>query len=351
MCPELAEKGFFMRSLIAPVAHSLAVFAVVFALVAPAQAQVIDVEPMSHDFGEMQQQETLTTTVKVTNTGAGLLQIENVEADCGCTIPTLEKYSLGPGESTDVTIEFNSKKFNGNIRKVVHIESNDPLNPIVDIMISAIVHTPLIISPVSQRIGFSQSLRGETPSRRVTFTATGDEPLVISIDNTRKDLFDIEIINSLDGNPKMAAMDVTVRPDMAPGRQRDNVRVATNIPDFETLDIDLQSWISEELVASPQRLNYRFKKSLQQTIRIAPFRDGTTFQILSVDSDLPELEIDFLETIPNQEVKIIIKGHAIDKTDPRAVKVNGRMTGTITIRTNLKNTPQIEIPVTYMVRM
>jgi len=204
-----------MRPLFAPavVVFSLGC-ALILALTAPVQAQVVGVEPLSHDFGDLKQQQTVSTTVTVTNNGAGLLQIENVEADCGCTIPTLEKYSLAPGESTEITIEFNSKKFNGKVRKVVHIETNDPLNPVVDVMIIANVHTPLIISPANQRLGFSQSLRGETPSRRATFTATGDEPLIISVDNTRKDLFDIVITNNLDGNPKMAAMDVTLRAEI-----------------------------------------------------------------------------------------------------------------------------------------
>ena len=340
-----------MRPLIAHVAPAAVVLTVITALISPATAQVVSVEPMSHDFGNLKQQQTVTTTVTVTNNGAALLQIQNVEADCGCTIPTLGKYSLAPGESTIVTIEFNSKKFNGNVRKVVHIETNDPLNPTVDVMITATVHTPLIINPANQRLGFSQSLRGETPSRRATFTATGDEALEVSVASTRKDLFDIKIVNNLDGNPKMSAMDVTLRPDMEPGRQRDNVRLTTNIPEFATIDIELQSWVNEELTASPQRLNFRFKKSLNQTIRVAPFRKGLTFKVLSVECDLPELEIEFIETIANEEVKVLIKGTAIAKTDPRAVKVNGRMAGTIIIQTDLKNTPTLEIPVSYMVRM
>ncbi len=88
-----------------------------------ATAQVISVEPRSHDFGDMKQQETQTTTVKVTNNGGAVLLIENVEADCGCTVPSLSKKSLAPGESTDVLIEFSSKKFRGKVTKLVTFSS------------------------------------------------------------------------------------------------------------------------------------------------------------------------------------------------------------------------------------
>ncbi len=337
-----------MRQLIARTALALILTTL---LVAPALAQVIKVTPMSHDFGDMKQQQTETTRVTVTNEGAGLLQIQNVDADCGCTIPTLNKYSLAPGESTDIIIEFSSKKFSGKVHKVIHIETNDPLNPTVDVMVTATVHTPLIIDPVSQRLGFSQSLQGETMSRLATLTATGDEPLVISAGKARKDLFEVKVINNLDGNPQMAAVEVTVPSTMEPGRQRDNVRITTNIAEFPTLDLEMQAWVVQELTASPARVTYRFRKSFQQSIRIAPFRKGTEFKVTSVECDLPEIKLEVIETIVNEETKILVKGQPLAKTDERAIKSNGRMAGTIKVHTNLEHTPVLEIPITYMIRM
>jgi hypothetical protein len=340
-----------MRQSIAPVVLLLALPALLIFGHATAFAQVIKVEPTSFDFGDMKQQETLTTTVKVTNAGAALLEITNVEADCGCTIPTLAKSNLGPGESTDITIEFSSKKFNGKVHKAVRISSNDPQNQVVDVLLTAFVHTPLVIDPSSQRLGFSQSLAGETVTRRATFTASGPEPLKISVDETRKGLFKVAAINKLDGNPLMAALEVTVPASMPAGHQRDNVRVTTNIPEFPTLDFEMQAWVVQELNASPERLAYRFKNDFSQSIRIAPFTKGTAFKVTGAECDLPEVKLEVMEIVPNVETKIVVTGAPIASSDPRAVSAGGRMSGTIKVHTNLKNTPVIEIPVTYMVRM
>ncbi|HPF71958.1 MAG TPA: DUF1573 domain-containing protein, partial [Candidatus Krumholzibacteria bacterium] len=138
------------------IARTLAALCLAALAALPAAAQVISIEPQSYDFGQMQQQETRTTFIKVTNKGAGMLVIDNVEASCGCTIPTLNTKQLAPGESTEITVEFNSKKFSGHEIKTVKIYSNDPLNPVVDFMISADVQTPLIITPANQRIGFTR---------------------------------------------------------------------------------------------------------------------------------------------------------------------------------------------------
>ncbi|MCB1184075.1 DUF1573 domain-containing protein [bacterium] len=337
-----------MRQIPAPLLLALALV-----VLAPlgASAQVIEVSPMSFDFGPMDQQQTRTTTVTVTNKGAGTLQIEDVHADCGCTVPTLDTRSLGPGESTLITIEFSSKKFNGHVVKAVNISSNDPLNPQVTVMITAEVFAPMVIDPVSQRIGFTQSLSGEVMTRRAVFTKQTEGPLEISAAGTRKGLFEVKVINNLDGNPRTAALEVTLPADIEPGQHRDNIRVETNVPEMPTADFEIQCWVQQELTASPARVTYRFKKSLDQSIRVAPFRKGTAFKVTKVESDLPELAFEVVETIPNAETKIVVSGTPVGKDDPRAVAASGRMSGTITIHTDLKSTPVIEIPVTYMVRM
>ncbi len=337
-----------MRQLIAPAVLMLALVVLIPSVVT---AQIVSVTPMSHDFGNMKQMQTRTATVTVTNNGAALLVITGVDADCGCTVPTLTKTSLVPEESTDIVIEFSSKRFNGSVTKVVHINTNDPLNPVVDIVLTAVVSAPLLIDPPSQRLGFTQTLAGESSTRRLTLTATGTDPIKITADKTRKGLFEIEVINNLDGNPQMAAVDVSIPVNMKPGHQRDNLRVTTNIAEFPTLDIEMQAWIVQELMASPERVAYRFKKDLRQSIRVAPFRKGIEYKVTGAECDLPELKIEVIETIVNRETKVLISGAPISKDDPRAVEASGRLSGTLKIYTNLKNTPVLEIPITYMVRM
>ena len=97
-----------MRRLIIGMAAATALLAMVPAL---ASAQAISVSPTSWDFGNMKQQEAKTLMVTITNEGAGRLFIEEVKADCGCTVPELTVKELGPGQSTPLNIEFNSKRF------------------------------------------------------------------------------------------------------------------------------------------------------------------------------------------------------------------------------------------------
>jgi len=317
----------------------------------PAVAQVISIEPSAYDFGTMKQQESRTTQVMVTNQGAAQLVIDEVNADCGCTVPTLTTKVLGPGESTPIEIRFDSKKFNGNVFKTVRVHSNDPLNPVVDIILSAKVLTPLIIDPTSQRVGFTRSLQGQERTSRVTFTATEIENLEISADRTRKGLFEVKVTNDLDGNPQMAAIDVLMTGDTPPGKHRDAVRVNTNIEEMPTIDLEISAWVLQTLLTSPEQVNFRYKSAFKQDVRVSPAERDTEYKVTGAEIDLPEITVTVSETIPNKETLVRLEGSPIAPDDPRAVAANGRIKGTLTIFTDREDVPELKVSVVYMVRM
>lgn len=323
----------------------------VLILAGGATAQVIDVEPKSIDFGSMKQQEDRVTFVTVTNKGAGLLMIEDVKADCGCTVPNIEKKQLAPGETTQVEIRFNSKKFSGKTYKSVQIMSNDPVNPVMDVMIMADIFAPLVINPANERIGFTRSLRGEVVTKPVTFRVAHMPELELKVGKSRQGLFEVKAVNQVDGDPQFAHLEVTVPADMPPGRHRDIVRVETNVPERPTVDIEMQAWVVQELTVSPEQVSFRYKKDFNQTVRVAPFEKGTAFNVTGAEIDLPEITLEVIETLPNAETKVLMTGAPIPSTDPRAVEANGRIKGTLRIFTDLPKTPVVEVPVTYMVRM
>jgi uncharacterized cupredoxin-like copper-binding protein len=82
-----------------------------------------------YDFGDINQGEKVTHVFILTNSGGDLLKITNVGSSCGCTAVMPEKNELGPGESTNLNVTFNSAGRFGKQKKLVTIESNDPDNP------------------------------------------------------------------------------------------------------------------------------------------------------------------------------------------------------------------------------
>lgn len=82
-------------------------------------------EKTSHDFGDMVQGERQEYTFKFRNTGTSPLIITNVQVTCGCTTPKgWARDPIAPGQSSELTIAFNSMGKYGRQNKVVTIVSN-----------------------------------------------------------------------------------------------------------------------------------------------------------------------------------------------------------------------------------
>ncbi|PHK22397.1 hypothetical protein VF12_38325 [Nostoc linckia z15] len=85
---------------------------------------VIKFETIDHDFGTIAEGQKVEYTYKFTNTGTGDLVINNAKASCGCTVPDYTKTPVGPGESGEVKVVFDSSGKGGMQQKTVTITAN-----------------------------------------------------------------------------------------------------------------------------------------------------------------------------------------------------------------------------------
>lgn len=81
-----------------------------------------------HDFGTIQEGETVSHEFEITNTGNADLIISNANASCGCTVPKYPKEPIPPGETRSIKVSFNSDGKAGKQRKAVGIMANTQPN-------------------------------------------------------------------------------------------------------------------------------------------------------------------------------------------------------------------------------
>ena len=79
----------------------------------------------SHDFGTIQEGETVQTTFTFTNTGQTDLIIVDARGSCGCTVPNYPKNTpIAPGASGDIVVSFDSSNKPNMQQKTVTISAN-----------------------------------------------------------------------------------------------------------------------------------------------------------------------------------------------------------------------------------
>ncbi len=76
-----------------------------------------------HDFGDINKGEKQVTSFTFKNTGDAPLIIAEAKAGCGCTVPKKPEEPIQPGETGEITVEYNGSG-NGKVTKFVNVILN-----------------------------------------------------------------------------------------------------------------------------------------------------------------------------------------------------------------------------------
>lgn len=98
------------------------------------------IDRTNHDFGRINEGNSVETTFQITNPGKSVLNIRETRGNCGCTVSSLPKKEIKPGETVPMIVTFSSAGRRGRQYKTVTIFSNDPLSPTQMISIRAEVN-------------------------------------------------------------------------------------------------------------------------------------------------------------------------------------------------------------------
>ncbi|HPX76122.1 MAG TPA: DUF1573 domain-containing protein [Bacteroidales bacterium] len=93
-----------------------------------ANAPKIEFENINFEFGTIKAGEKASHKFMFTNKGKSDLIIRKIKAACGCTATNPEKMIIKPGETSHISVAFNSTGRKGKQNKSITVITNDPTN-------------------------------------------------------------------------------------------------------------------------------------------------------------------------------------------------------------------------------
>ncbi|MFB6257799.1 MAG: DUF1573 domain-containing protein [Flavobacteriales bacterium] len=85
----------------------------------------IEFKKYKHDFGKVKAGSKVTKKFKFTNTGDKPYVIQKAKGSCGCTVPKYPKKPIKPGESGEITVNYNpGRKVSGTQNNSVTLTGN-----------------------------------------------------------------------------------------------------------------------------------------------------------------------------------------------------------------------------------
>jgi hypothetical protein len=132
------------------------------------------VDSVEYDFGVMQGNEQRTHDFTIRNVGAAPLELATGHTSCRCTVSTIEKPRLKPGESSKITIKWTPRQASGGFHQSATVTTNDPERRDVTFTISGELH--LVVECQPPEVVFSQMSLGEAGTAEVRVICNNPEP-------------------------------------------------------------------------------------------------------------------------------------------------------------------------------
>jgi hypothetical protein len=212
-----------------------------------ADAPRVQVDETTFNFGTMQRGTKKSHEFVFKNVGNAPLTLRVGSTSCKCALGTVGDAPIPPGESVKVQLEWKAESGGGAYRQTATVETNDPVQSQVLLVVDGTVTEASGVSP--QEFVFDKVTAGGSKSAAVYVMAMNENEIVVSdpqlSDPKTRDFFDIKIEPAEhDSLPNAAAKDgvrveILAKPGLPIGRFNQWLVLRTNLEDAEELNIPL----------------------------------------------------------------------------------------------------------------
>ncbi|HMP91219.1 MAG TPA: DUF1573 domain-containing protein [Kiritimatiellia bacterium] len=255
----------------------------------PRGPSIICDEP-DFNFGAVDSQAVIEHTFVFRNIGDTTLEIQQARPACGCTVAEITERNVPPGGESRITAKLSMQGRTGHQSKGITIVSNDPEKPQYRVTMSGVGHSAMRVTP--ERLIIGQLRPGQESIYQIEIASMSEQTFNI-----------LEVASSsanFQGNFETVEAGKTYRLNIVatapgtPGPLNAALRVMTDHPNRQAIDIPISANVVGELIYAPAELVLPASMSVDAPplTRYVVVRPGssTTFEITNV-------------TLPNREMR------------------------------------------------
>lgn len=303
-------------------------------------------EEQHHSFGKIPDTDDASHVFKFTNKGNMTLNIVDMHATCGCTLPNMDKKEYQPGESGEINVKYNPRHKRGVQNQTVTITTNDPVNQRIMLTIQADVQPEIAIDPTIAQTGVVH--KAEERKLTVTVTMRDPEGQITDITSSEPEKVPMKIIKSekieLDGKPAFrATIEATVLNTHPVGEVRATGTIRTNNKAQPILSFQVLGSVQGDIYMQPARVSFGSVAPgapIKATAKLT-HRDGKAFKVSAVKADSPsgqEFNVTFTPNDPANPTEYTIEVTGTAMNQPKVVR------GELLISTDVPMEKEVKLP-------
>jgi len=238
-------------------------------------------------FGTIDPYTLRTADVIVNNIGDALLTTSRIRSSCPCTQARMEKSDIQPGQQTTLHVELNPQHYHANDPRVaVIMYTNDPINPITMLKISADIQPEFTIEPAE--LDFGDLPVGQEHVLTLHARQELDEEFEVTRVETSRLGIDVlfkEVITPDDDGRRCFEIEVRVTPDARPGALDSNLVVWTNIERIPAVRIPIKGQVIG-VKAIPSTVHFGLVEPVRGEVARMILRGPYPFEIVEIYTEM-----------------------------------------------------------------
>jgi hypothetical protein len=230
----------------------------------------IEFDHRAYDFGPIGRTDTVQHEFAFKNVGEKPLKILGLDTMCMCVTAYTTKKEIAPGESASIVATVEPWKYDGvSPWKSVGITTNDPEQPVVNVTVAADIIDEAVLEP--NVVVLPNIRQGQGAKAQVKLLQEGKKELQIVRIDTSSPKITVSA-SPLRDKGLGYTLDITVSPDMPPGKFEEVITIRTNyqdysfkarqgnateiLKDFSRLRLPIKGSVSGAVSVSPQKVNF-----------------------------------------------------------------------------------------------
>lgn len=262
---------------------------------APEHAAKIACDEPTFNFGDVDNSQDVVHTFVIRNDGDLTLEIGQVRPTCGCTVASVSRNQVPPGETAEITAKLSLRGRQGPQHKPIAVQSNDPQTPTLTLALEGKAVAELRVSPTQLFFG------------RLTTDAVATGIVEIAIDTTNvvhltradSDCPHVTVTRQASPDGRLYTLSVVTKPPLPRGTLRGSVSVETDHPRYPSMNVPLSAFVVGTFAFAPEEVTLTEDAATPVERHVLVRSElGKPFQIAAVEPPVPTIQVNISSTEP-----------------------------------------------------
>lgn len=290
-----------------------------------------------YDAGFLSPGERVLHTFDFRNVGNKEVVMSEVRTSCTCASATASSPIVPPEGKGQITVSFDTTGLLGSQRQTVYVHSNDPITPIAQLTVEALLKPNLLVMS-SRSLDFGTVKKGVPTVREFYVRDPGDGSLQVTKCTSDSPFISVASAPYADHGHSGYRIAATLSSQAPVGELEANVMLSTNLPDEPLAKVRIAATVRGDIEVLPDVFFLglvKRGKAVEKTVRLST-RGTKALQIKKASS-------------PFEYVLVTTRPDVDGKSYAVTAKVNdrapiGSIQGDVIVFTNDPDQPEIRIP-------